>query len=246
MKGKAPAPASVGAQVKEILAWLERRGTKKNRDGMARFAIVAPKAFGVSMATMRPLVKRTPRNHELALALWASGWHEARALAAFLDEPARVTPAQMDTWAKSFNNWADCDGACFHLFDKTPHAFAKVAQWSKRREEFVKRAAFALLASVALHDRKANDAAFLRCLPLIEAAAGDERNFVKKGVNWALRAIGERNSALNGPAVELAERLANSDQASTRWIGKDALRQLNRPVTRMRLAMRDKRYAPKD
>jgi 3-methyladenine DNA glycosylase AlkD len=176
----------------------------------------------------------------LALALWDSGWHEARALASFLDEPARVTPAQMDVWARSFCNWADCDTACFHLFDKTPHAFKKIEQWSKRREEFVKRAAFALLASAALHDKNAPDAKFLKCLPLIEAAAGDERNFVKKGVNWALRAVGERSTALNRAATEVAERLAASGDASARWVGKDALRQLKRPATQQRLARRDK------
>ena len=242
---KAKKAKDVEGQVKETLAWLARRGTKKNRDGMARFAIVAPKAFGVSMATMKALVKKTPRNHETALALWASGWHEARMLAALLDEPARVTPTQMDAWAKSFSNWADCDTACFALFDRTPHAFKKVQQWSKRREEFVKRAAFALLASLALHDKKADDNAFLRCLPLIEAASSDDRNFVKKGVNWALRAVGERNSVLNTPAVKLAERLANSDQPSARWIGKDALTQLKSPASIKRLTMRDKRYVQK-
>jgi 3-methyladenine DNA glycosylase AlkD len=207
---------------------------------MARFGIVTPKAFGVSMATMKPLVKQTARNHELALALWDSGWHEARALASFLDEPARVTPAQMDAWAKSFCNWADCDTACFHLFDKTPHAFKKIEQWSKRREEFVKRAAFALLASVASHDKQAPDAKFLECLPLIEAAAGDDRNFVKKGVSWALRTIGERNTKLNKAATKVAERLASSEIASARWIGKDALRQLKRPATLARLSRREK------
>jgi 3-methyladenine DNA glycosylase AlkD len=242
---KDAAPLRVADQVKNILAWLKRRGTKKNRDGMARFAIVAPRAFGVSMATMKCLVKRTERNHDLALKLWASGWHEARMLASLLDEPARVTPAQMDAWAKSFNNWADCDTACFALFDRTPHGFKKVAQWSRRDEEFVKRGAFALLASLALHDRKADDAAFLRCLPMIEAAATDDRNFVRKGVNWALRAIGERNSALNALAVKLAERLAASDMPSARWIGKDALRQLKSPAATKRLAMRDKRNAKK-
>ena len=237
--GRADRAADVEAQVKEILAWLARRGTKANRDGMARFGVVAPKAFGVSMATMKVLVKQTARNHELALALWGSGWHEARALASFLDEPAHVTPAQMDAWAKSFCNWADCDTACFHLFDKTPHAFKKIEQWAKRREEFVKRAAFALLASVALHDKAAPDAKFLKCLPLIETAASDERNFVKKGVNWALRAIGERNAKLNRSATDVAERLATSADASARWVGKDALRQLNRPATQQRLARRD-------
>ncbi|MBI1209976.1 MAG: DNA alkylation repair protein [Alphaproteobacteria bacterium] len=230
--------SSVKSEVARILAWLKKRGTKKNRDGMARFGIVTPKAFGVSMATMKTLVKSIDRSHELALALWATGWHEARLLAALIDEPERVTPAQMDAWAKSFNNWADCDTACFQLFDRTPHVFKKAAQWSKRREEFVKRAAFALLASAALHDKKADDAAFLRALPLIERAATDERNFVKKGVNWALRAMGERSTKLNNAATVVAERLAKSESASARWIGKDALRQLKRPATLARLARR--------
>ena len=142
-------------RVGEALAWLERRGTKRNRDGMARYGIVAPKSFGVSVATIRELGKRLGRDHELALALWETGWYEARMLTPFVDEPARVTPAQMDRWARDFDNWAICDGVCFHLFDRTPHAWNKIEQWSTRREEFVKRAAFALLASVALHDKKA-------------------------------------------------------------------------------------------
>ena len=130
--------------VRDVLTFLERRGTKKNRDGMARYAITAPKAFGVSVATLQQLAKRLGRDHELALALWDTGWYEARMLAAFVDEPARVTSAQMDRWAKDFDNWAICDTHCFHLFDRTPHAWKKVRQWSRRREEFVKRAAFAL------------------------------------------------------------------------------------------------------
>lgn len=141
-------------RVPEVLEWLERRGTKRNRDGMARYGIVAPKVFGVSMATMKALTGRLGRDHELALALWDTGWYEARILTAFVDEPARVTPAQMNRWARDFDNWAVCDTLCLHLFDKTPHAWKKIAQWSERRGEFVKRAAFALLASVALHDRK--------------------------------------------------------------------------------------------
>ena len=167
-------------------------------------------------------------SHELAQALWDTGWYEARMLAAFVDEPDRVTPAQMDRWCKDFDNWAICDTVCFNLFDRTPHAFKKVAQWSKRKDEFVKRAAFALLASVALHDKKSGDAPFLNSLPLIEQAATDDRNFVKKGVSWALRGIGKRSPALNASAIKLAERLATSPNAAARWIGKDTLRDLNR------------------
>ena len=137
-------------RVAESLAWLERRGTKRNRDAMLRYGIIAPKAFGVSVGDIKQLSKRLGSDHELALALWDTGWYEARMLAPFVDEPEKVTAAQMNQWARDFDNWAVCDHACFHLFDRTPHAWRKIEQWSVRREEFVKRAAFALLASVAL------------------------------------------------------------------------------------------------
>ncbi len=215
-------------QANAAVAELKRLGTKKTRDGMARYAIVSDNAFGVQVSEIRQLAKRLGRNHELAIALWDAGWYEARMLATFVDEPERVTPTQMDRWAKDFDNWAICDTACFHLFDRTPHAFKKVTQWSKRKDEFVKRAAFALLASLALHDKKSTDEPFAASLPLIEQAATDDRNFVKKGVSWALRGIGHRNPALKTSAVDLAERLAKSPNSAARWIGKDALRDLKR------------------
>jgi 3-methyladenine DNA glycosylase AlkD len=196
---------------------------------MARYAIVAPKVFGVSVAALRDMGKSIQRDHGLALALWKSGWYEARMLTAFVDDPARVTVAQMDRWAKDFDNWAICDHLCFHLFDKTPHAWGRITAWSRRREEFVKRAGFALLAGVALHDKKAPDAPFLRSLRLIERAASDDRNFVKKGVSWALRSVGHRNHALHTASVATATRLAASADASSRWIGKDTLKDLMRP-----------------
>ena len=149
-------------------------------------------------------------------------------LASIVDEPASVTSVQMDRWCRDFDNWAICDTACFHLFDRTPHAWRKVAQWSRRRDEFVKRAAFALLWALALHDKQSGDEAFLKCLPAVERAASDERNFVKKSVNMALRAIGRRNPALNAAAVMVARRLTASPQAAARWVGKDALRELTR------------------
>jgi 3-methyladenine DNA glycosylase AlkD len=182
------------------------------------------------MGGIQAVAKELGRDHDLAAALWESKVYEGRMLAVFLDEPAHVTSAQMDRWAKEFDNWATCDTACFHLFDRTPHAFGKITKWSTRRHEFVKRAAFALLASVALHDKKAADASFLDCLPLIEAAADDDRNFVKKGVSWALRLIGRRNLALNKAAVTVAKRLSASPAASARWIGKDALKELTKPA----------------
>jgi 3-methyladenine DNA glycosylase AlkD len=159
-------------------------------------------------------------------------------LSAFVDEPDRVTAGQMDRWARDFDNWAVCDHLCFHLFDRTPHAWRKIDQWSRRRAEFVKRAAFALLASVALHDKSAPDAPFVRSLRLVEAGAADERNFVKKGVSWGLRSVGRRNRALNAAAIKVARRLAGSADAAPRWVGKDALRELAGPKVQRTLAAR--------
>ena len=227
---KRSAPAAKEPGVNAVIASLKRMGTKATRDGMARYAITSDRAFGVSGGDIRKLGKKLGRNHELAQALWNSGWLEARMLSAFVADPQRVTPAEMDRWCKDFDNWAICDTLCFHLWDRTPHAFRKIEQWSKRREEFVKRAAFALLASVAGHDKQASDEAFLRCLPLIEAAANDDRNFVKKGVSWALRGVGRRSLDVHKAAVDLANRLASSTDRSERWVGKDALRDLMRPM----------------
>jgi 3-methyladenine DNA glycosylase AlkD len=214
------------AQVREILKALERKGTRRNRDGMARYAIVAKKVFGVSVGDLRELGKKVGRDHALAMALWKTGWYEARMLTPFIDEPSAVTPAQMDRQAKQFDNWAICDALCFHLYDRTPHKWKAIDRWSRRKEEFVRRAAFALLASVALHDKTAPDAQFLKRLRLIELAKDDDRNFVKKGVNWALRGIGKRNPKLRVAAIRTARTLANSKSASARWIGRDALREL--------------------
>lgn len=207
----------------DALAALAAQGTEESRAGMARYGIVAAKVYGVSVANIRALAKELGRDHDLADELWRTGWYEARLLAAFVDDPKLVTPAQMDRWAGEFENWADCDTVCFHLFDKTPHAFARVDQWAQDEREFVRRAAFALLASVALHDKKAADAPFLDRLPLIEAAATDPRNFVKKGVSWALRGIGGRKSpALRASAREMADILAASPDKTAKWIGRDA------------------------
>jgi 3-methyladenine DNA glycosylase AlkD len=214
--------------VREILAWLERRGSRKNREGMARYAIVAKKVYGVSVEDVRQLGKKAGRSHPLALALWKTGWYEARMLTAFVDEPEKVTPAQMNRWARDFDNWAICDALCFHLFDKSPHGWKKVTEWSTRREEFVKRAAFALLAGIALHDKACKDAPFLKALKLVERAAPDERNFVKKGVSWGLRATGRRNPALRRAAIALSKRLVESPHPAARWVGRDALRDLSR------------------
>ena len=232
------AQPSLEAEVESALTWLKRHSTKRTRDGMARYAIPSDKAFGVSMNEIQALGKRLGQSHDLAAALWDTGWYEARTLAAFVDEPERVTPAQMDRWCRDFDNWAICDTACFALFDRTPHAWAKVAQWSGKRDEFGKRAAFALLWALTVHDKQAGDEPFVQGLRRIERAATDERHFVKKAVNMALRAIGKRNRALNAAAVAAARRLADSPEAAARWVGKDALRELTSPGVSRRLAAR--------
>jgi 3-methyladenine DNA glycosylase AlkD len=226
----------VSPQVQAAIAWLEKKSTARDRSNLGRFGINATNALGVSVANIQVLGKRLGRSHQLALALWDTGCYEARLLTSFVDEPARVTPAQMDRWCRDFDNWGICDTVCFHLFDRTPHAWGKVAQWSDHPGEFVKRAAFALLASLAGHDKNATDEQFLATLRLIERAAIDERNFVKKGVSWALRRIGRRNSVLNTAAVTLARRLADSPQAAARWVGKDALRDITSAAVMRKLA----------
>ncbi len=219
--------------VAAVLASLKRAGSKKVREEMGpRYGIVAAKAYGVPMAKIKLIAKSIGRNHAMAAALWDTGWYEARLLASLVAEPSCVTPAEMERWAQDFDNWAVCDTICFHLFDRTPHAFDRIARWAGRREEFVKRAAFALLASVALHDKNAADEPFLKGLQSIEKAAGDDRNFVKKGVSWALRGIGKRNARLCAAATEIARRLAESDQPAARWIGKDALREFGKRTAR--------------
>jgi 3-methyladenine DNA glycosylase AlkD len=218
------------------IAELRRLGSPPHRAALARYAIPAERAFGVPMAKIQALAKTLGRDHALAQALWESGWYEARLLACYVDEPAQVTAAQMDAWRRGFDSWAIVDTACFALFDRTPHAWRKVAQWAKLKDELGRRAAFALIAGLVLHDKQAGDAKFVAALALIEAAADDARNFVKKGVSWALRCIGKRNVALNRHATALAKRLAESREPAARWIGKDALRDLATPATARRLA----------
>lgn len=231
------APASA-PRVEDVLAWLKKSGTKRVRDGMVRYAIPSDKAFGVTVGALKQQARRLGRGHALAAALWASGWYEARMLATFIDDPAQVTPAQMDRWCRDFDNWAICDTACFSLFDRTPHAWAKVDQWARRRDEYVRRAAFALLWSLSVHDKLADDARFLDGLRLIEREAADDRLYVKKAVNMALRAVGKRNAALNAAAVDTASRLAASKAPAAQWVGKDALRELVSPSVQRRISAR--------
>jgi 3-methyladenine DNA glycosylase AlkD len=213
--------------VEFALDWLRKHSSKRNRDGMARYAIPSDKALGVSVADIRKLGNVIGRDHALAIALWKTDVYEARMLVPFVADPAKTTAAQMDIWHRDFDNWAVCDALCFHLFDRTPHAWTKVKQWATDRDEFQKRAAFATLWGLTVHDKTASDAQFMAGLKLIEKAATDDRNFVKKAVNMALRAIGKRNVALHAAAIATAKRLAESSGATARWNGKDALRELN-------------------
>ena len=214
-------------RVSAILSALEKKGSKRNVEGMARYAITAEKAFGVSVGDLRRFAKPYRGDTKLAADLWTTRWYEARMLVPFIASPKEITSAQMDAWARDFDSWAITDAMCFHLYDKSPHAWSKVSKWSRSKQEFVKRAAFALIASMALHDKKAPDAPFVKSLGLIERAASDERNFVKKGVSWALRGVGHRKGA-RPAALKLARKLAASADATERWIGKDALRDLTR------------------
>lgn len=219
----------------EVLARLRSMANPANVEGMARFGINPRETLGISVPELRKVGKEIGSDHRLALALWATGIHEARLLAAFVDEPAEVTPPQMDAWARDFDSWDVCDQACTDLFDQTPHAHAKALEWSRRPEEFVKRGGFALMAGIAWHDKTAKDAAFLPFLEAIRREAADDRNYVKKAVSWALRNIGKRNSALNRKAVATAREIQRIDSKAARWIASDALRELTGPAVQRRL-----------
>ncbi len=221
--------------MRAALAQLEAKSTTKDRANLARFGIGAKNALGVSMANVQKIAKSLGRSHELAQALWDTGCYEARMLAAFVDEPEKVTKAQMERWCRDFDNWGIVDTLCFCLFDRSPDAWAMVGPWSRKRDEFGRRACFALLASLAGHDKTASDARFLEGLRLVERAARDERNFVKKGVSWAFRRIGGRNRVLHKASLDLARRLAAAQDPTERWLGKEALRELSNPKTLKRM-----------
>jgi len=203
--------------------------------GMARFGINTGNAYGVSVYALRKIAKETGKDHTLAQRLWASGIHEARILASLIDEPEKVTGAQMENWVKDFDSWDVCDLCCSNLFDQTELAHQKVLEWSEREEEFVKRAGFALMAALSVHDKKAADEDFLKFLPIIKREATDNRNFVKKAVNWALRQIGKRNLNLNEMAIEAAEEIRQIDAKSARWIAADAIRELTGEAVQKKL-----------
>jgi 3-methyladenine DNA glycosylase AlkD len=228
----------------QILRDFEAQGSERNREGMKRFGINVERAFGVSMTAVRGYARThgLKRRHALALELWETGMHEARLLASIVDDPKLVTEAQMERWVRDVDSWDLCDQCCSNLFDKTPFAWAKAHEWAAREEEFVRRAGFAMMACLAVHDKRADDENFHECFPLIERYSTDPRNFVKKAVNWALRQIGKRgmgrrdialatgrkNETLFAEAFALARRLADSANPTARWVGRDAVRELSR------------------
>ena len=210
----------------QIIANLKQLANAQAVEGMARFGIRPAQALGISMPTLRKMAKDIGKNQALALALWDSGIHEARILASMIAEPRLVSDALMEEWVNDFDSWDVCDQVCGNLFDKTPHAYQKAVQWCHHEREFVRRAGFVMMAELAVHDKKAQDEAFLQFFPLIKQYAGDERNFVKKAVNWALRQIGKRNSHLRTLALECAYEIQNMDSKTARWVAKDAIKEL--------------------
>jgi 3-methyladenine DNA glycosylase AlkD len=209
-----------------VLKELRGLGTRHNVEGMARFGIVAADVYGVSKPKLDAIAKRIGTNHELGLALWATGNHDAKILAGMICDAERVTPGQMESWVRDFDNWDTCDGTCCHLFVFAVPAWAKAVSWTARKEEFPKRAGFALVAFLAYRDKTAPNGKFREFLKIIEREADDERNFVRKAVNWALRNIGKRNLRLNAAAIATGERLRKRESRTARWIAADALREL--------------------
>jgi 3-methyladenine DNA glycosylase AlkD len=220
----------------EILSILKSNASPENVAGMARYGIKADHNYGVCTPVLTDLAKKVKGDHALAQRLWESGIRDARLVACFMDEPELVTEEQMDDWVEDFNSWDVCDGCCLHLFSWTEHAHEKAHEWSMREEEYVKRAGYVMMATLAVHDKTSPDKKFRQYFPLIVRGSTDERNYVKKAVNWALRQIGKRNLALNREAIRVAERISKIDSKSARWIAADALRELKGETVRKRLS----------
>lgn len=237
MKKRRPTQPKTGnaLTVEDVIAWLKKKGTKKQIGELDRYGITASHPFGVSVGELRKFAKTIGTDHRLAEQLWATGRYEAQMLAAIVDDPGQVTIRQMNAWAADFDNWAIVDTVCFQLFDRTKHAWTQVPRWVRAKPEFKKRAAFALLWSLSTHDKLASNEAFLGGLKIIETHADDERHFVKKAANMALRAIGKRNKLLHRAAIQTAERLALSENAAAQWTGKHAVRELKSPKVKSRI-----------
>lgn len=218
-----------------VMKKLKSLSDLKTLEGMARFGINPHNTYGVSIPNIRKIAKEAGGNHLLAQQLWESGVHEARILACMIDDPNVVGERQIESWVKEFDSWDVCDQCCSSLFDRTEFAYKKAFEWSRRKEEFVKRAGFVLMAALSVHDKGAKDEEFLKFLPVIKREANDDRNFVKKAVNWALRQIGKRNKNLNKAAIETAEEIQRMGSKSARWIASDASRELKSHAVQKRL-----------
>jgi len=223
------------AEYDGILKKLESLSNPEAVEGMARFGISPKNTYGVSIPNLRRIAREIGKNHLLARQLWASNIRETRILASMVDEPKMVTEEQMERWAKDFDYWEVCDQCCMNLFEKTGFAYQKAVEWSSRDEEFVKRAGFVLMARLAVSDKEAGDQQFERFLPIIKREARDNRNFVKKAVNWALRQVGKRNFNLNRRAIETAREIQKMDSRSAKWIASDAIRELTSEGVQRRL-----------
>ncbi len=226
-------PGKISAEV--IVEQLRAAESPKDKEGMARFGIKTDNAFGVSVNVLRDMAKAIGTDHELALELWETGIHEARILAGIVDDPAMITEDQMDRWVADFDSWDVCDQCCFNLIDRTPFAYSKAIGWAGDEREFVRRAGFVMMATLAVHDKKAGNEAFEQFYPLIKKYAADDRNFVRKAVNWALRSIGKHNMALNQSAIATAREVQAIDSKAARWIAADALRELQSDKVQERL-----------
>jgi 3-methyladenine DNA glycosylase AlkD len=222
-------------ELTHILKKLKSLANPHNVEGMAKFGINPKNTYGISIATLRDMAGEIGKSHELAQQLWKTKIHEARILAAFIDRPELVTENQMDCWTADFDSWDVCDQCCISLFKETKYAWGKAIAWSRRQDEFVKRAGFALMATLAVHDKKSGDRKFLQMLQVIKRESTDERNYVKKAVNWALRQIGKRNKTLNIAAIKTAEEISDLNSSSAKWIAADALAELKSEQVRKRL-----------
>lgn len=226
--------------VRRALEELRRHGRRRNVEGMARFGIVAKDVYGVSKPILDKVARQIGKNHELGMQLWDTGNHDARLLGVLISESQHVTSKQMEAWVKAFDNWDVCDGTCCHLFAAAAPAWEKALSWTRRKNEFEKRAGFALIAYLAVHDKMAETPRFAPCLEAIEREAWDDRNFVRKAVNWALRNIGKRSVPLNHQAIACAERIRESGTRAGRWIAADALRELKSDAVQARLGRKAK------
>jgi len=223
------------ASVKYVLDKLQSKARPEQLEGMAKYGMTVEQRLGVSVPDMRKLAKELGKDHKLALDLWRTGIAEARIVAGMIDDPAKLTEEQMEDWVKGINSWDVCDQVCMNLFEKNQLAWKKIVDWSERKEEFVKRTAFSLIACLAWHDKEASDAEFIELLPVIIRGSTDERNFVKKAVNWALRNIGKRNLKLNEAAINTAKEIKQLESKAARWVASDTLRELGSDAIQSRL-----------